>query len=204
MKSFFLSLTFVVVAIGASAQESISLLTFAGYTFADKFQSYYGYGRIESGFQWGGGLEFEIRPNTAIELIYQRMDPEAYYDGEFSQRYTGQIGINYIMLGGTQYQPFNDVISGFGTFDMGVAFTSNIDESLSSSNVTKFALGGRLGLRIAPNDKVSLRVHAQLLSPVQWFGGGFYFGGGGGGTTVSTSSTIFQFGLGGSVNYRIR
>jgi hypothetical protein len=204
MKSLILSITFFVVAIGASAQGSVTLLTFGGYTFADKFQTYYGYGRIEAGFQWGGGLEFEMRPNTAIELIYQRMDPDAYYDGDFSQRYTGQIGINYIMLGGTQYQPFNDVVSGFGSFDMGVAFTSNIDPSLSSTNVSRFALGGRLGLRIAPNDKVSLRVHAQLLSPVQWFGGGFYFGGGGGGTTVSTGSTIFQFSLGGSVNYRIR
>lgn len=204
MKSFFLSLTFVVVAIGASAQESVSLLTFAGYTFADKFQTYYGYGRIESAFQWGAGLEFEVRPHTAMELIYQRLDPVAYYDGDFNQRYTGKIGINYILLGVTQYQPFNDVVSGFGTFNMGVGFTSNVAESLDSDNVTKFTLGGRLGLRIAPNDKISLRIHAQLLSPVQWFGGGFYFGGGGGGTTVTTGSTVFQFNLGGSVNYRIR
>ncbi len=204
MKSFILSLIFCIVAIGASAQGSVSLLTFGGYTFADRFSTYYGYGQIGSGFQWGGGLEFEMRPNTAIELIYQRMDPNAYYDGEFNKRFSGQIGINYIMIGGTQYQPFNDVISGFGSFDMGVAFTSNVASTLSSENVTKFALGGRLGLRIAPSDKISLRIHAQLLSPVQWFGGGFYFGSGGGGTTVSTGSTIFQFSLGGSVNYRIR
>ncbi len=204
MKSFILSLTFVVVAIGASAQESVTLLTFGGYTFADRFQTYYGSGRINSGFQWGGGLEFEVRPNTAVELIYLRMDPEVYYDAAINDRLAGNVGLNYIMLGGTQYSPINDVVSGFGSFDMGVAFTSNIDPSLLSSNVTKFALGGRLGLRIAPSDKLSLRIHAQLLSPVQWFGGGFYFGSGGGGTSVSTGSTIFQFNLGGSVNYRLR
>jgi len=204
MKSYLLSLTFFVIAIGASAQESVTLLTFGGYTFADRFSTYYGYGKIESGFQWGAGLEVEIRPNTAIELIYQRMDPNAYYDGDFSQRYSGKIGINYILIGGTQYQPINEVLSGFGSFDMGVGFTSNLSQSLASNNVTKFALGGRLGLRIAPNDKISLRIHAQLLSPVQWFGGGFYFGTGGGGTSVTTGSTIFQFNLGGSVNYRFR
>lgn len=204
MKSFVLSLTFFVMAIGASAQESVTLLTFGGYTFADRFQSYYGYGKIQGDFQWGAGLEFELRPFTALEIYYQRMDPDAYYDGDFNKRFNGKIGINYIMLGGTQYKPFNDVVSGFGSFDMGVAFTSNISESLDASNVTRFALGGRLGLRIAPGDKVSMRIHAQLLSPVQWFGAGFYFGTGGGGTSVSTGSTVFQFNLGGSINYRLR
>jgi hypothetical protein len=203
MKSFLLSLTFFVVALGATAQESITLLSFVGHTFADKFQTQYGYGRINEGLQWGAGLEVEVQPNTAVELIYQRLDATAYYDG-LNQRYDGGIAVNYILLGGTQYHPFNDVVSGFGTFDMGVAFTSNLDPSLSSSNQTLFALGGRLGLRIAPGEKISFRIHAQLLSPVQWFGGGFYFGSGGGGAGVSTGSTIFQFNLGGSVNYRIK
>ena len=52
------------------------------------------------------------------------------------------------------------------------------------------------GFRIAPSDIVSLRVHAQLLSPVQGAGGGFYFGTGGEGVGVSTYSTIYQFNVG--------
>lgn len=95
-------------------------------------------------------------------------------------------------------------MSGFGTFDMGVGFTSNLSGSLNSDNVTKFTLGGRLGVRVAPSDKISIRLHAQLLSPVQWIGGGYYFGTGGSGASVSTGSTVFQFNLGGSVNYRIK
>ena len=57
---------------------------------------------------------------------------------------------------------------------------------------------------IAPSDKISIRLHAQILSPIQWIGGGFYFGTGGGGASVSSGSTIWQFNLGGSVNYRIK
>ena len=121
-----------------------------------------------------------------MELIYLRSDPEAYYDESFSQQLSGKIGINYIMLGATRYAPVNETVSAFGTFDMGVGFTSNIAETLYSSNVTKFAIGGRLGLKVAPNDKVSLRIHAQILSPVQWIGGGAYFGTGGSGASVST------------------
>jgi hypothetical protein len=203
MKSILLTAVLCAAMFSVKAQ-SITLLTFESFTFADKFQTEYGYGQIGDAFQWGAGLEFEIQPGQAVELIYQRMDAESYYDGSFSSTNRGNIGINYVLLGFTGYQPMNDVVSAFGTFDMGVGFTSNVDESLASSNVSKFALGGRLGVRIAPNDKFSIRLHAQLLSPVQWFGGGFYFGTGGSGAGVSTGSTIYQFNLGGSVNYRLK
>ena len=205
MKSFLSIVAFLAIISGVKAQGGITLLTFESFTFADKFDTEYGYGKIGDGFQWGAGLEFEIQPTSAIELIYQRMDATAFYEGYLGEDFTGDIGINYVLLGATGYQPFNDVVSGFGTLDMGVGFTSNLDETLASENVTKFAIGGRLGVRVAPvNSKLSLRLHAQILSPVQWFGGGFYFGTGGSGAGVTTGSTIWQFNLGGSVNYRFR
>jgi len=76
--------------------------------------------------------------------------------------------------------------------------------SLDSEGAARFSLGGRLGVRIMASEKVSIRLHGQLFSPVQWAGGGFYFGTGGGGAGVSTGSTIWQFNLGGSLNYRLR
>lgn len=204
MKTIFTLAVAILLTLGVKAQGGITLLTFESYTFADKFDTEYGYGKIGDGFQWGVGLEFEVQPTTAVELIYQRMDCQAYYDG-WDREYSGDMGINYVLLGVTGYQPVNEVLSGFGTFDMGVGFTSGLDEGLASENVTKFALGGRLGLRVAPpSSRVSLRIHAQILSPVQWFGGGFYFGTGGAGAGVSTGSTIWQFNLGGSVNIRLR
>lgn len=205
MKSLLLCAAFCAVMITAQAQQaSVTLLTFEGFTFADKFETYYGYGKIQDAFQWGAGLEFGIQPDAAMELIYLRSDVDVYYDSYYNQRVEGQVGLNYIMLGATGYRPFNDVVSGFGTADMGVSFTSNAEEALNSDNVTKFAIGGRMGVRIAPSDKLSIRLHAQILSPVQWIGGGVYIGSGGSGAGVSTGSTIWQFQFGGSVNYRIR
>jgi len=205
MKSLLLCTAFLAVTLSATAQtSSVTLLTFAGYTFADKFETYYGYGKIQDAFQWGAGLEFGVQPGAAMELIYLRSDAEVTYDSYYDKQVSGTIGLNYIMLGATGYKPFNDVVSGFGTIDMGAGFTSNIQETLNTSNVTKFAIGGRMGVKIAPNDKISLRLHAQILSPVQWIGGGVYFGSGGTGAGVTTGSTIWQFQFGGSVNYRIK
>lgn len=208
MKKGFLLTSLFVMSIGiAWAQPTITLLTFESYTFSDQFDTEYGHGKIQDGFQWGAGLEFGLSEVMAVELIYQNLKTDAYYDGYYSQgpsqRFNGNVGINYVLIGGTRYAPLNDKISGFGTFDLGVAW-SNPEESLQSESVTKFALGGRLGVRIMASEKVSIRLHGQLLSPVQWAGGGFYFGTGGSGAGVTTGSTIYQFNLGGSLNYRLK
>jgi hypothetical protein len=184
------------------AQPTVTLLTFESYTFPDQFDTEYGTGKIQDGFQWGAGLEIGLAETMAVELFYQNIKTDVAYQG-FDDRYSGKVGINYAMLGGTKYAPLNDKISGFGSLDLGVAW-SNPDASLQSESVTRFAIGGRLGVRIMASEKVSLRLHAQLLSPVQWAGGGFYFGTGGSGAGVSTGSTIYQFNLGGSLNYRIK
>ena len=200
-------LIMLLVTVVSYAQPTITLMTFESYTFPDQFDTEYGTGKIEDGFQWGGGLEFGLNEVTAIELIYQRLDTDAYYDAYWSQgpsqRREGTVGINYIMVGGTRYLPVSDKVSGFGTFNMGVGWFEP-SQSLESDVATRFSLGGRLGVRIMASEKVSIRLHTQLFSPVQWAGGGFYFGTGGGGAGVSTGSTIWQFNLGGSLNYRLK
>lgn len=201
-KEYLVTGLFILLVLGAWAQPTITLMTFESYTFADKFDTEYGTGKIEDGFQWGGGLEFGLSEYNAVELIYQNIKTQVTYQG-FDNKYSGNVGINYMLLGGTRYAPLNEKIAGFGTLDLGAAW-SNPDTSLDSESVTKFAIGGRLGLRISASDKISLRLHTQLLSPVQWAGGGFYFGTGGGGAGVSTGSTIWQFNLGGSVNIRLK
>ena len=204
MKTLLLIFGIMAATLTAKAQQgSLTLLTFESFTFADKYETYYGYGRVEDGFSWGAGLEFGIDNRTAVELIYQNYKADAYYDDYLFNRIYGQGTFNYIMLGGTSYAPMNEKVSGFGSFDLGMCIIHPSSE-LSGSDVTKFAMGGRLGVRIAPSDRISLRLHAQLMSPLQWFGGGYYFGGGGSGATVSGGGTIFQFNLGGSVNIRIR
>ncbi len=197
---------FIVLATAAWAQPTITLMTFESYTFADKFDTEFGTGKIEDGFQWGGGFEFGLAETAAIELIYQNLKTTAYYDGyslSGSRRLEGDVTVHYIMLGGTKYMPINDKIAGFGTLNMGAGWMET-SESLESDPPTKFSIGGRLGLRFMATEKVSLRIHTQLFSPVQWAGGGFFFGTGGAGAGVSTGSTIWQFNLGGSLNYQLK
>jgi hypothetical protein len=200
-------LTLLLAAVVSFAQPTITLMTFESYTFQDKFDTEYGTGQIGDGFQWGGGFEIGLSDVTAVEIIYQRLDADVYYDTYWSQgpnqRLEGTAGINYIMAGGTRYLPLNDKISGFGTFNMGVGWFEPSSE-LETEGEARFSWGGRLGVRIMASEKVSIRLHTQLFSPVQWAGGGAYFGTGGTGAGVTTGSTIWQFNLGGSLNYRLK
>src|SRR5436190_21332046 len=119
-----LILSFVVLLCGVvavHAQPTVTLLTFESYTFSDQFSTEYGEGKIGDGFQWGGGLEFGLKSDAAIEIIYQTLQTTASYRA-ISSTPTGNVGINYLMLGGTKYMPVNDIVSGFGSVDAGVGW----------------------------------------------------------------------------------
>ncbi|HQQ95149.1 MAG TPA: hypothetical protein PLQ93_11385 [Bacteroidia bacterium] len=222
-----LLLIFSLLAVKAQTQETqtqplkspspvqITLLTFESYSFADKIVTEDGYdGKINDGFQWGGGFEFCFKERMALELIYQRLSTDAYLDRPLASisgsniintvdRTQGKIGIDYYLLGGTRYQPFTDKVSGFSTINAGLGVLSTLDNS-KDSNVEKFCWGLRLGLKIKANDKVSIRLHGQLLSAVQALGGGLYLGTGGTGAGLTGYSTFWQFNLGGSINFLLK
>ena len=188
----------LLVALSVDAQ-TIRLNAFSGYTFQDKFPiggTYYygGYaytyseGVVDEGAHFGGSIEFEVRRNKSVELLYQNQPTEGYLrGGNFTDFGPYDVSINYIMLGGLNYVPFSDMVKGYGGLNLGCAFATGDAES------TKFAWGGKLGLMIEMSPTVGLKLGAQLLSPVQSVGTGFYFGTGGASAGVSTYSSVYQF-----------
>jgi hypothetical protein len=158
---------------------------------------------VKDGFSWGAGLEFGDPMGSNGEIYYMRLDADANYS-ELGSGYNGKVGVNYVMLGGTHYSPISETVAGFGSLDLGVGWADGTGDNFDVSSAAKFSVAGRGGVRIAPSEKFSIRLGAQLMIPLQWFGGGVWFGSGGGGTSVSGGTTIVEFGLGGSVNYRFR
>jgi hypothetical protein len=192
--------------LGDATAQNVRLNLFSGYTFQDKFPiggSYYygGYtytyseGVIEESAHFGGSIEFDVRRNKSIELLYQNQPATVYYRGSSSilEDYKYDVSINYIMLGGLNYAPFSEKVKGYGGLNLGCAFMTGDAEA------TKFAWGAKLGLAIDMSPTVGLKLGAQLMSPVQWTGGGVYFGTGGASAGVTMGSSIYQFGLTGGL-----
>lgn len=181
---------------GTAGAQTTRINGYGGYTFADKmnFDGYPGYdqARINESGHFGGGLEFEVRPNKSIEIYYQTQSTTGSLLGTL-QEFETDVKVEYLMAGGMGYAGAEKV-KGFGGLLLGAAFVSSEDV-----NVTKFGIGGRLGVLVSANDKIGIRLGAQVLSVVQGAGGGFYFGTGGAGAGVSTYSSIYQFGLFGGI-----
>ena len=205
-------LTLSFTNIYAQGEEGLYLNGYALYAFDDSFDSYftggrYFEGKIKGGLQWGGGIEYRVYPETGIELLYLRHDtnaPTSYYiqGPEFADF---DLGLNYIMVGGNRYMPIGtgNVDGSFGLMaGMVIADLTN-PESGYSDSATKFAWGLKGGITIWATETVGIKLQAQVLSAVQSMGGGFYFGTGGGGAGISTYSTLYQFGLGGGLAFKL-
>lgn len=193
-------------------QSHTQLNLYGNYVFDDHVESYYSdnsyfNGTVKGGFLWGVGLQFNLRDNYGLELLYMRQDTKAnldyYSDG--AQKTDFDLSMNYVMLGGVKsiHRP-GAKAEPYGGLMLGANFiTVKNPENNKSDNSTKFAWGLRGGVNVWASDKVGIKLQAQLISSVQGAGGGLYFGTGGVGAGVSTYSSVLQFGLGGGLTFKI-
>lgn len=82
----------------------------------------YDSGKIQDGFLWGGGLEIGFSDNPALKLIYQTIKTDVTYQ-DLDNDYTGNVSINYLLIGGTRYTRWNHKISGSGKMDLDAAWS---------------------------------------------------------------------------------
>jgi len=205
----------------ACAQGGININLYGSYVFDDKFDTYYSSnsyyeGQIKGGFQWGIGVEYMVHSEYGVELLYYRQDtsaPTRYYGvvgGLGSGEANLDLAMNYIMLAPTKhFLTSNEKLEGFAGLMAGmvIAEATNPDPTglgTGEDSATKFAWGLRLGGIFWASEKVGIRLQTQLLSATQAMGGGFYFGTGGAGAGVSSYSTIYQFGLGGGIVFKVK
>jgi hypothetical protein len=199
------------MAVNFGFAQKVQVNLYGGYVFDDKISSYYSDiiyfdGKVKGGFQWGAGLEYLIRSEYGVELLYYRQDTHAPIN--YQTLFEGgvenvDLGVNYIMLGGNRHKAFGDGnVDGYGGLLAGVGIVSG-ETSRFSETLTKFAWGIRLGCNIWAGEKVGVKLQAQLLSIAQGAGGGVYFGTGGAGVGVSTYSTIYQFGFSGGLVFKL-
>jgi hypothetical protein len=197
----------------AQQKPAIRLNLFSSYVFNDAVDSYfdpqrYYRGRINGGFMWGVNTELMIHDDYGLHLTYLRMDTKApitYLNNFANPKFKEfDLGINYILAGGNRYMEASDKIEFYGGAAGGIAiFSIKNPEPGGQSSLTKFAWNIELGTNIWLAPAVGVKFNTCLLSPVQAFGGGAYFGTGGSGAGITTYSSVFQFGLGGGLVFKI-
>ncbi|HMT29021.1 MAG TPA: hypothetical protein PKD91_07065 [Bacteroidia bacterium] len=192
--------------------QDVRLNLYTGYVFDNRFDSYYDAynyyeGKIEGGFQWGGGIEVAMKGGSSFEAMYIRQDtkaPTTYLNGgTFNDiDYANfDLALNYIMIGGgSSLKTSNSKVEAYGKLMAGMV-VAGIDNPVNgkSSSATKFAWGLKGGANIWVTESIGIKMQAQLLSAVQSVGGSFYFGTGGSGAGLSAYSSLYQFTIGGGL-----
>jgi hypothetical protein len=214
MKKAFLLIIMITIGSFSFAQKA-RLNFYSAYVFNDNINSFYDSytyfdGQLKGGYQWGLGLEFTLKPTYNVELLYHRQDtraPLTYQSGVTTQvKYAElDVSMNYIMVGFNKIMPTgNKKVEGYGGFMLGLAIVdAKNPENGNTNSAEKFAWGLKGGANIWASDRVGIKLQAQLLSVSQGAGGGLYFGTGGAGAGISTYSSVYQFGLGGGLVFRM-
>ncbi len=171
--------------------QRFSLTGFAGYTFADDF-SINGYsGTLKDNWHYGGGVEFMIHPLYGAEILYQAQSTEAVLYNYYTQDYTDDVTISYIMGGGVRYIPFmRGRIMPYGGLNVGVGIVD-----YSNDTRTCFAWGAKIGLKVKASERIAFKAQAQLYSMVNAVSASFWFVPGASGISFSGYSTVYQYGF---------
>jgi hypothetical protein len=211
MKKICTLILFLAVGITMASAQSFRLNAYTQYIFRDRIDSYYDpsnyyNGRINDGFQWGIGMEVLAGDVRGLELKYinrQATAPLNYYNNGIQDKIF-DLGMNYIMLGANNYFPTGGIVEPFGGAAAGLAVIKIKNAGFSGDNtITKFAWSAKLGTNVWITPQLGLKLQVDLLSAVQSVGSGFYLGTGGSGVSVNAYSTMYQWGLGGGLTFRL-
>jgi len=212
MKKIILTLVLFTGIASLATAQNIRFNGYAAYVFDDNVDSYYDpynyyNGKIKGGLQWGGSLEFLVHPTKGIELKYLRRDaiaPMEYYKDGAVKYKDFELAMNYILVGGTNYFQTGGKVEPYAGAALGMnIITLKNAEPGSDNTSTKFAWGLKIGTNIWASEKVGIKLQADLHSVTQSAGGSFYFGTGGSGAGIAAYSTVYQWGLGGGLTFKL-
>src|SRR5688572_24208923 len=215
MKKIIFSSLLVIIAIASSAQSKIRLNAYGSYVFDDGFDVYndvntYYNGKIEAGLLWGGGIEYVANEYFSAELLYLHKSSDVpatfkFQAGDPIRNETFDLKHDYIMASFNGLKPSSSgKVEGYFGFMAGVLISnvSSPSNNGASESNTDFAWGGKLGLNYWMGPKVGIKLQANLLSASKATGGDVYWGYWGP-IYLDTYSTVWQFGLGGGLTFRL-
>lgn len=198
MKKIVLIATVLFCSVALYAQRGvISLNLHAGYTFQDQLNFDVGHAVVESGFLYGGGLEFFAADNKAFDIKYLRMDTHIplYTLNENEPINVGEdeASVNYVLFGGNNYfgmdpdakaRPYGGIGLGIGIIGYG------------GENTTHFAWDAKLGVKIQTQKALAVKLQAYMLSMVGTAGSDVWYGYWGA-YAVPDYVALWQFGFSG-------
>ena len=192
------------------SRGQVELGGFVGWTVSTDASTYNGSVIIDGAVDYGGTIDYFVRPGYGIELLYAYVPTHA----RFASRVPGVpssdsagLGLHWIQLGGTvskpmgRLEPFGAVTAGIVIIHPSAARFQD-GTTYTGEDQVRFAFTAGLGLKVWMTENVGLRFEARALVPVFFSGGGFYVGTGGASVGLSGGIPFAQFDFTGGVSVR--
>ena len=197
----------LLLSIEVAHAQYVDIMPYAGYQFAanvDVYYNYYSsYGQLHINPAGNYGLDLDVVlpfSDIAISLSFTNSQTDlTFREGLQPERTLFNASQQYWMFGVSKeldmdrLRPFGGMIFGWTTLN------ADDPDNPDRSNVTKFTVGLKGGLKYFITDRIGIFARARLLLPVQWGGGGIWFGGGGSGVTLTTGTSIISGDVGGGI-----
>ena len=192
------------------SRGQIELGGFVGWTVSTDASTYNGSVVIDGATDYGGTIDYSIRPGYGVELLYAYVPTHARfasYNIAIPSSDSASVGLHWIQIGGTVSRPLGR-IEPFGAFTLGIViihpsslrFTDGT--TYSGDDQVRFAFTAGLGFKVWLTEAVGLRFEARALLPVYFTGGGFWVGTGGASVGLSGGIPFAQFDFTGGVSLR--
>ena len=192
------------------SRGEIELGGFVGWTVSTDASTFNGNIIIDGAVDYGGTIDYFIRPGYAVELLYAYVPTQArfasFVPGVPSSDSAG-FGLHWIQIGGHVSRPYGR-IEPFGAITAGMviihpsAVRFQDGTTYSGDDTVRFAFTAGLGFKVWLTENVGLRFEARALVPVYFSGGGFWVGTGGASVGLSGGIPFAQFDFTGGISVR--
>jgi hypothetical protein len=192
---------FFLITYKFSNAQYVDIMPHVGYQFAASVDVFYtsSTGRLRIKPDMNYGLDVDVVlpfEDIAISASFSNAQTYVTFQESFQpEEKLFDASQQYWMFGVSKeidldkLRPFGGLIFGWTTV--------NPDDA-ALSNLTKFTVGLRGGLKLFITDRIGIFAKARLLLPVQWGGAGVWFGGGSG-ISLGAGTSIVSGDVGGGL-----
>ena len=204
-------ITLLLIISSFSVYSQIEVSPMVGYFFGGRSQFYEGDIKIQDNIDYGIHLAFEMGAHSGAELSYTTSPsvaewrPSFNYSEDFPAR-DFNMNTHIFLLGGYKGMELaNDQVIGFVNFKGGAILYHPSEGNIS--DVWRFLISAGGGIKYFINDKIGLRIQANMYMPLYFNGAGIYCGIGSGGSNCGASlngtAVIFQGDITGGLIFKL-
>lgn len=179
--------------------QSVEFTPLYGYTLSGKVESYNRYYNVGNDMSFGGILSIEVDHLSFVELSYLRTNTDAVTNQILNN--TFNLGVEHYQVGVLREFSEGKVVP-FAKLMLGT--TRYVQTSKGNDRYWLFSVGFGGGAKVFLTERIGIRLHTNLMLPMQFSGGGFFCGTGGCSSNIVFNVPLVNWELGGGLIIRLQ